>query len=128
MNLETALAKLITCDKGLGRMLPKSCARLWLVANEKRPGTLQRECEGCPAGKRRSKQVGVETRMPTGKGRLNGAADRPCKGCREPYAPTNRRQLFCKRDECRVARSRLASRQAQQRVMGRPVEPSPGAG
>lgn len=99
MKLEDATAALIACDKGMGRMLPKACARFWRIANHGDAGKLQRECTGCPAGEKRAGLV-----MP--RLRTDGTADRSCAFCGKAFAPNSPKHKFCKRVECKAARNR----------------------
>ena len=52
-----ALAQMIDCESGLGRLLPTACARRYLVANGLQPGklpSLAKVCAGCPHGAKRA--------------------------------------------------------------------------
>lgn len=122
---------MIECSRGMGRLLPKICARRWLIANDLEPGDVGSAahiCKPCPDGEKRAELVQLKPRAPLATSLLNGAADRPCQFCGTTYRPNNRRQKYCASDDCKIKRTRLASMRAYQTSTGKPVTPWPKFG
>ncbi len=119
MNTTEAHAAMIACERGLGRMLPKACARFWRVANRDEPGTIQHCCEGCPDGQKRSGLVKLSKRKRADTGRTNGMADRECRACEGMFAPTSRTNTFCHRPKCLMTRQVAANKRAEKRRKNR---------
>jgi len=119
---------MITCEKGLGKMLPHACGRRWRIANDIEPGDCgltQVKCVTCVHGERRSKVAKLPPRKATSAERNNGRADRCCTFCGEVYQPKTGGQKYCKRERCARARGALHSKRAIEKIERRPLTPWP---
>jgi len=114
-------AQMIACEKGLGKMLPNACVRRWRIANGKEAGdagSMQRFCEDCPDGAKRS---GATTLPPSaresrGPGFQNARGNRKCRRCGTEFAPKSGSQRYCKLPECVRARTAEGKRQAAKKA------------
>ncbi len=118
MNQSQAHASMIDCSQGLGRLLPKACARRWKIANDVEAGDVGstgHKCTGCPDGRGRANVVQLKPRAAKAVGRANGASDRDCRRCGGSYKPKSRNQFYCQRPECASARGREYAEQRNQK-------------
>lgn len=122
------MRQLIVCSRGLGKLLPNTCARRWRIANHKEAGNVGQgnECAQCPDGARRSgsDNVAAHVAKPTGSEFGEGAMLR-CLCCGSDYHQRTRQQRYCRSKVCQNRRAALHVKRAFQKRTGKPITPFP---
>ena len=126
-TLAQALALMIECENGLGKLLPSACANRYRVANGLEPGKLEslaRTCASCPHG---AKRAGCPPPVPQVTTEAPSEPEtRRCVFCGTYYETTNRtrgRKKYCNR--CLPQRRYLMSTLAKAKRTGIVLGPWP---
>ncbi len=119
-NVAAALAQMIECENGLGKLLPSACARRYRVANGLDPGkldSLTNLCGSCPHG---AKRAGCPPPVPQVTTTSPDTREtQRCVFCGTDYEVTNRtrgRKKYCNR--CAPQRRYLQSTLAKAKRAG----------
>lgn len=121
--------QMIVCERGLGKLLPHTCARRWRIANDKEAGDVGvgRECITCPHGEGRSEGAVLPPRIVRTAQRHDAGDGRrlDCPCCGGDYVRVGRNQKYCKREACTKERGRLNAARQYEKKSGKPITAFP---